>query len=61
MLNVVVRNLCVIVIGVLMVVLREAFMPLIIQFIGATFMVSGAIIRSLPSFSRAFAFSILSL
>ncbi len=43
MLNVVVRNLCVIVIGVLMVVLREAFMPLIIQFIGAAFMVSGAI------------------
>lgn len=43
MLNVVVRSLCVIVIGVLMVVLRESFMPLIIQLIGAVFMLSGAI------------------
>ncbi len=43
MLNVVVRSLCVIIIGVLMVVMREAFMPLIIQFIGAAFVVSGAI------------------
>ena len=43
MLNIVVRSLCVILIGVLMVVLREAFMPLIIQFIGAAFMVSGAL------------------
>lgn len=43
MLNVVVRSLCVILIGVLMVVLRESFMPLIIQFIGAAFIVSGAI------------------
>ncbi len=43
MLNVVVRSLCVILIGVLMVVLREAFMPLIIQFIGAAFVVSGII------------------
>lgn len=43
MLNVVVRSLCVILLGVLMVVMREAFMPLIVQFIGAAFMLSGAI------------------
>lgn len=43
MLNVVVRSVCVILIGVLMVVLREAFMPVIIQFVGAAFVVSGAI------------------
>ena len=43
MLNVVVRSLCVIVIGVLMVVMRESFMPFIIQLLGAVFMVSGAI------------------
>lgn len=43
MVNVVVRSICVILIGVLMVVLREAFMPVIIQVIGATFIVSGII------------------
>lgn len=43
MVNVVVRSICVILIGVLMVVLREAFMPVIVQFIGATFIVSGII------------------
>lgn len=43
MVNLVVRSLCTILIGVLMVVLREAFMPVIIQFIGAAFIVSGII------------------
>lgn len=43
MVNVVVRSLCVILIGVLVVVLREAFMPVIIQFIGAAFILSGII------------------
>lgn len=43
MVNVIVRSICVILIGVLMVVMREAFMPVIIQFIGVAFIVSGAI------------------
>ena len=43
MVNVVVRSLSVIVLGVLMVVLREQFLPVIIQFIGAAFVVSGVI------------------
>lgn len=43
MISLVVRSLCTILIGVLMVVLREAFMPVIIQFIGAAFIVSGVI------------------
>ncbi len=43
MLNVVVRSLCVILLGVLMVVLRESLMPVIIQIIGAIFMLSGVI------------------
>lgn len=43
MVNAIVRSICVILIGVLMVVLREAFMPVIIQFIGAAFIVSGVL------------------
>lgn len=43
MVNLVVRSLCTILIGVLMIVLREAFMPVIVQFIGAAFIVSGVI------------------
>lgn len=43
MLNVVVRSLCVILLGVLMVTLRESLMPVIIQIIGAIFMLSGAV------------------
>lgn len=43
MVNVVVRSLCVIVVGVLMIALREAFLPVIVQVIGAAFVVSGVI------------------
>jgi uncharacterized membrane protein HdeD (DUF308 family) len=67
MLNVVVRSLCVILIGVLMVVMRETFMPLIIQFIGAAFVVSGAIslfniyILRRRGFSRPFDSAVLAV
>lgn len=43
MVNVVVRSVCLVVIGVLMVLLREAFMPVIIQLMGVAFVVSGVI------------------
>lgn len=43
MVNLLVRSLCTILIGVLMIILREAFMPVIVQFIGAAFIVSGVI------------------
>ena len=43
MVNLLVRSLCTIIIGVLMIILREAFMPVIVQFIGAAFIVSGVI------------------
>lgn len=43
MISVVVRSLCLVIVGVLMILLREAFMPFIIQFVGAAFIVSGII------------------
>ncbi len=43
MVNVIVRSLCVMIVGVLMIVLREAFLPVIVQVIGAAFIVSGII------------------